>query len=321
MTATVDGTNGITAPLAVIIAGATSGQATISPPAVAGTPTLTLPTVSGTLLTNNDVSATPPIRQTVLSGPVDSSGFPSFGGSTGSTSITMAGTLIVTAANGFDTNGGVNRTGSGTNLVWSGLSSNITYILLAVVAADKTISTTNVASTNFTTQWGGTASVGASVYTFNIQEMKMYVGNGTSASQTYAVPVGEATVSGGVVNSITWYALMGRYISAWTATLPGAAAAISNNHNIGVSQLDSGMEWENTTTEFGYAVGDQLIVPSGNGGNGVLFAFIWQTYKSVGFTTQNAGSTVFNVFHKTTGVSNTATPANWKYRTWSKRKW
>jgi len=320
MTATVDGTNGITAPLAVIIAGATSGQATISPPAVAGTPTLTLPTVSGTLLTNNDVSPTPPVRQTVISGTVDSNGFPSFGGSTGSTTVTQSNILIATAANGSDIRGGVNRTGSKTNPSWTGLSTNGTMYLGVTVNADGTL--TEFSTTlQPTYQWGGTYSTTANQRTFNIQEMTMKVGSGAAATQAYDVFVGEVTVAGGVTTAITWYALMGRYIAAWTATLPGAAAAISNNHNIGVSQLDSGMEWENTTTEFGYAVGDQLNVPAGNGGNGATFAFTWQTYKSVGFTTQNAGSTVFNVFHKTTGVSNTATPANWKYRTWSKRKW
>ena len=48
-----------------------------------------------------------PVRQTVLSGPVDSNGQAAFGGSTLGTTVTMTGTLIATAANGFGSSGAV----------------------------------------------------------------------------------------------------------------------------------------------------------------------------------------------------------------------
>lgn len=168
-----------------------------------------------------------PVRQTVLSGPVDSSGFSAFGGSTGSTTVTASGTLKATAAAG----GNANYTGSIVNPSWTGLSTNGTMFLYLDITSGGVV-TTGSTTLEPTYQWGGTYSTTNLQNTFNIQEMTMKVGNGSTASQVYRVFVGEVTVAGSVVTAITWYQTMGRYNSALQA-VPAASSSTSFNHNIG----------------------------------------------------------------------------------------
>jgi hypothetical protein len=170
---------------------------------------------------------TPPVRQTVLSGPVDTSGLAAFGGSTGSTTVTAAGTLTATASNGV----AGDRTGSIVNPSWTGLSTNGAMFLYLDIAANGTC-TTGSTTLAPTYRWGGADVTTNNQATFNIQEMQMKVGNGATAAQTYRVFVGEVTVAGAVVTAITWYALMGRYSSGRFAI--AASTAYNRNHNIGV---------------------------------------------------------------------------------------
>lgn len=173
----------------------------------------------------------PPVRQTVLSGPVDSNGLPNFGGSTGSTAVTASGTLKATAAAGGDTN----YTGSITNPSWTGLSTNGTmYLYLDITSAGVVTTGSTTLAPNY--QWGGTYSTTNNQNTFNIQEMTMKAGNGSTASQVYRVFVGEVTVSGGVVTAITWYAIMGRYHSGRFSV--SSSTTYSKAHNLGVQPLN-----------------------------------------------------------------------------------
>ena len=171
-----------------------------------------------------------PVRQTVLSGPVDSNGQAAFGGSTGGTTVTMTGTLIATAANGFGSSGAVDVVGSGTNLSWTGLSTNGTmYLYVDVSGGALTPGSTTLAPVY---QHGGTYSTTSGQFTFGTQEMVGKVGNGSSAVQTNRVFVGEVTVAGGVVTAITWYALQGRYQGS--ATLPANGSTVAFSHNVGM---------------------------------------------------------------------------------------
>lgn len=259
-----------------------------------------------------------PVRQTVLSGPVDSNGLPNFGGSTGSTTVTMSGTLVATAANGAASTGAVDLAGSIVNASWTGLSTNGTMYLYLTVNTDGTC-TTGSTTLAPTYQQGGTYSTTSGKSTFNIQEMTMKVGNGSSADQAYRVFVGEVTVSGAVVTAITWYALMGRYIGAWTATLPAAGSAVSASHNIGVSDIESKFVAECTTTDSGYAVGDR-ITPSQHGAGGANTpTYAWTTATSTG--TVCVTSNGWRVNNKSSGASADVTESSWKYRFEAKRAW
>ena len=210
---------------------------------------------AGLTFANGDTQAyaTVPVRQTVLSGGVDSNGFASFGGSTGAATVTASTTLIATAANGAS-----NRTGSITNPSWTGLSTNGTMYLGLTINADGTCTpfSTTLAPVY---QWGGTYGTASGQRTFNIQEMIMKVGNGSTAAQSYDVFVGEVTVAGAVVTAITWYALMGRARSASLGT-PAISTQFLFNHNLGTPSPKKTAVLRNITTDLSYSVGDEVDV-------------------------------------------------------------
>jgi hypothetical protein len=262
------------------------------------------------------------VRQTVLSGPVDTNGFSAFGGSTGAATVTASGTLIATASNGSDISGNIDRVGSITNPSWTGLNTNGTMYLYLDIAANGTC-TTGSTTLLPTYRWGGADVVTSGQATFNIQEMQMKVGNGSTAVQTYRVFVGEVTVGSSVVSAIIWYALMGRYQSATTATLV-ANTKISANHNIGVIPKDRKFVIICTTANGNYTVGDELINPTSMT-DGTLF-LIPTTPKgsrnamSSAFGIQGASSacTVFN----DAGTSRAdLANASWSYRFEATRGW
>ena len=261
-------------------------------------------------------TVTVPVRQTVLSGPVDSAGQAAFGGSTGGTSVTMTGTLYATAANGFGSSGAVDVVGSGTNLSWTGLTTNGTmYLYVDIAAGALTAGSTPLAPTH---QAGGTYSTTSGQFTFNVQEMVGKVGNGSSATQTNRVFVGEVTVAGGVVTAITWYALQGRYDSGWTATLPGTGTATSKSHNIGCEDVLAEVLFKCTTTDIGYAVGDvirQMMVSDSTS----LAMTIATTAKVASFT--SGGSTAFRAVNKSTGAGASLTAGSWSYKVIARRNW
>lgn len=184
------------------------------------------------------VNSTPPVRQTVLYGPVNSDGTPNFGGSTGGTTVTAAGTLSLTSANGK-----TDHVWDAVNPSWTGLNTNGTMYLYL----DETDGA--VASTLAPVyQEGGTPSTTSGQFTYNKKEAKAYVGNGSSAVQKYRCCVGQVTVSGGVVSAITWYALRGSFESAATAWT--TSANVNWNHHIGLAldQLDATLYISNSST-------------------------------------------------------------------------
>lgn len=260
-----------------------------------------------------------PVRQTVLSGPVDTNGLPNFGGATGSTTVTASGTLIATAANGFSTlNGETNRVGTIANPSWTGLSTNGTMYLYGDINVDGTI-TLGSGTLAPTYRWGGADVVTNGQFTFNIQEMVGKVGNGSIAAQTYRVFFGEVTVAGGVVTAITWYALMGRYYSS-TNTLPGGATNTSKNHNIGVIPLKNSLKATCLVSDGNYAVGDIVENLCGNTAGSVVRPIpVITTRNTISFTTGAAAA--MQTINKTTGVDFTMTAANWSYQLTADRGW
>lgn len=259
----------------------------------------------------------PPVRQTVLSGPVDSNGFSAFGGSTGSTTVTASGTLKVTAAAGGD----ANYTGSVTNPSWSGLSTNGTmYLYLDVTSAG--VVTTGSVTLAPVYQWGGTYSTTSNQHTFNIQEMTMKLGNGSTAVQAYRVFVGEVTVAAGVVSAIVWYQLMGRYFAAWTNTLPSSSTSFSSNHNLGLIDFNGRLQLKCLTTDNGYSVGD-IVEYSGAGFSGTTSPatyFIRRQRLSMSSATSNAVACWY-MTPAGGGAPASLTLANWAYRFIANRDW
>ena len=259
-------------------------------------------------------SSSVPVRQTVLSGPVDSSGFAAFGGSTGSTTVTASGTLKATAAAGGD----ANYTGSIVNPSWTGLSTNGTMFLYLDITSGGVV-TTGSTTLEPTYQWGGTYSTTNLQNTFNIQEMTMKVGNGSTASQVYRVFVGEVTVAGGVVTAITWYALMGRYISA----LYGIALSTNytNSHNLGHKYCLLTVNIVCQTAELGYAIGDKTIIQGADNDNIQNFGCMVSNTGRNSAVTTTSSSTLPSVINRTTFATVTITAANWKFELTAQRSW
>ena len=103
---------------------------------------------------------------------------------------------------------------------------------------------------------GGTPSTTSGQYTFNVSQMKGYLGNGSTAPQCYRVFLGECNVGASSVLSATTYVLFGTS-TVKQATIVAATAYLLN-HNIGTDMIDISHYIECKIAEFGYSVGDRI---------------------------------------------------------------
>lgn len=283
-----------------------------------------LPPVAGVTSVNGNTGNVsvpePSIRQTVLGGPVDTSGLPTFLPATSaslsitSQNIAAGAPFVVAAANGFNSTGALDRIGISTaNLTWSGLAANSTNYLYVDVAANGTLTpgSTTVAPIY---QNGGTPAVTANQATFNIAQMQMFVGNGSTAPQTYRVFVGEAVTNASTVTSTVAYAYQGKYDTGWFAV--SQSSAYSKNHNIGVVDLDT-TTWANSTaTDVGKYRAD---TSGGYTGSVSISSGIFNGIDSRnGMTFYTGGGPIFTVYR---GASGNITIASGYCRAIVKRSW
>ncbi len=310
--AEVGANTSITSLASPAIAGAT---ATTQSPGDSTTKVATTAFVAAAVAAGNPVV---PVRQTVLSGPVDTDGFAAFVGATGSTTVTATGTLIATASNGFGASGNVDRVGSITNPSWTGLSTNGAMYLYLDIASNGTC-TTGSTTLAPTYRDGGADVVTNNQFTFNKQVMIGKVGNGSVATQTYRVFVGEVTVAGAVVTAIVWYQLMGRYKSADT-TIPGLGASVAFNHNIGVLDVEHQLFSRCITNSGNFLVGyvnSYLATQSGT-----AYGPLQPMQQSTKQTTYTMGSSsALILVDPSTGGLNSQTTANFKFFLVAKRGW
>ncbi len=270
-------------------------------------------------------------RQTVAAGPVSSAGLPTFLPSTSgalsvtSQNVTATARFIATAANGWDWQGRPSdRVGvSLANLAWTGLTAsraaaapNFLYVSIGADGA-LTPGSTLLAPVY---QEGGTPGTANGQFTFNIAEMKGYLGNGSTAPEAFVVLVGEAATDGSGVISTVAYAYNGRFESAFTNTLPSLATFTSTSHNIGVKPRNATFIVENITADVGYAVGDQITE-----GHMSAYSTLYTTLpivtnaKLIGVQTGNSAGIA--IIARTTGNAAAATAANWKYGFVADRGW
>jgi len=269
-------------------------------------------------------------RQTVAAGPVSTAGLPTFLPSTTGTlsltaqNVTATARFVATAANGWDWQGRPSdRVGvSLTNPAWTGLTASraaaTPNFLYVVVAGDGSLTTgSTIVAPIF--QWGGTPATTAGLFTFNIGEMKGYLGNGSTAPESFVVFVGEAATSGSGVISTVAYALNGLYDSGYVGTLPTAYTATARNHNIGEIPRFCDFRARCNTSDLGYAVGDEI---SGS--------MMWTEDGAVNIpfpisTSKLAASVIVqnnvDVLHKTTGARSALTRASWDWRIVADRGW
>lgn len=268
-----------------------------------------------------------PVRQTVLGGPVDTNGFPTFLPSTAvalaitSQNVTSTAPFVVSSANGFGLNGAANRIGISTaNLTWSSLTASNTNYLYVDIASNGTMSTGSTTTAPIY-QFGGTRSTTSGQFTFNIQEMSATVGIGSAANQAYRVYVGEAVCSGSAVTSTVAYAYQGAYESGYTNTLPGSATGISKNHNIGETRIKATIKLKCITANSGYSVGEEVDNGALLGSENLTTPIQLANTRNVVRTTTGNIVAPWVIRDGSTGTGDNLTLADWAYGFFVKRAW
>ncbi len=272
------------------------------------------------------------VRQTVQHGPVTTAGLPNFLPSTdanldlGSQNISSSYPFVVSAANGANASGAVNRIGISTaNLTWTGLTASraaaTPNFLCVTINADGTL-TPGYTILPPIYQWGGTPSTINAQYTFNIAEMKGYLGNGSTAPEVFIVWVGEAATDGSGVISTVAYAYNGRYDSGFTATLPTTSTKTSASHNIGCKPRSYEVIFECTTADGGFAVGEQIKVAQSvwsYDGSVLRPVPVLASVNTMAFTSSSSQAWVSS--NAASGASLVYTLASWKYKAIAERGW
>lgn len=281
-------------------------------------------TVTGTCTGCASGASQVPVIQTVMYGPSDSNGAPTFlpASTTGLnfTTQNISGTypLTVTSVNGFSASGYNNSVGvQSSNFTFTSLPNSTTsYLYVTVSGGALTTGSTTTAPSYIQ---AGSAPVTNGQYTYVIADAKMYLGNGSTAPQVNVVFVGEAVASGGNITSSVNYAYNGFYRSPNTA-VPNTNTLTTFSHNIGVKEVISYSLLVNTTAELSYSVGDYAY---GMGYNGSVST----TYNGIALSSRNAVIQYMDggmprVINRTTpGQIAAITQANWKIIIFAKRQW
>lgn len=276
----------------------------------------------------------PSVRQTVNGGPVSTNvltpGVPTFLPATSvnlnltTQNVSSATPLTCTAANNVLNTSGANNDAFGfsvANFTWNGLTNATTNYLYVIITPSTGLMTPGFTVLPPIYQAGGVPAVTAGQFTFNIGEMRGYLGNGAAAPQAYVVFLGEAVTAGAAVTSTIAYAYNAFFESAFTVTLPGAAVFTPVSHNLGVTPRIAEITIENIIAEIGYAIGDQ--VSSGailtNAGGSLTIPTVTSNRLTGGF--QTGSNTGLGLLSRTAGGATILTAADWKYRFYFARGW
>jgi len=281
------------------------------------------------LLQSSGVSASSgavPVRQTVLSGPMDANGastmlpLTSANLTVTTANITANAPVVVTAANGFSAAGAVNRIAStSANQTWANLTANSINYLGLRLEANGTVSPVFTANAPVY-QNAGTASNGNNNYTFNIQAMSMSLGNGSATAQSWTVFVGEANCNSNAVVSMVSYAYMGRYDSGFTATLPSNATQTTRQHNLGITPELFNFIIECTTAQSGFSIGDRTDYRSFYGSDATSLVWERLNVSRNSMFLQTPAATAFAAINAA-GTNTGVTAGNFKYKFTAGRGW
>jgi len=157
----------------------------------------------------------------------------------------------------------------------------------------------------------GTPSMVNGQFTFNINEMKAYVGiGGTSYVQVWRTFFQQSVTSSTAITSVINYALNGKYISPLFGI--ALSSTYTNNHNIGCNFIANRTALVNISAEGGFEAGEEIEMNAGG----------YNEY-NVGYTS-SAGrltcstivstSVAFSTLNKTTKTYLRLTLTNWKFK-------
>lgn len=219
---------------------------------------------------------------------------------------------LFSVANGFSSNGFPNNLNELVSIdinVPNLAASSTCYIWRDTVA--NTCGYVTVADTE---QPGGTIPVTANKYTFDNSGMKMYLGNGTTATQSNRIIVAEIDTDTTKVVAIRCRAYQLRFEGAFITPLPAAGIALNSTHNFGTNQNTSTfIELECITAENGFIAGDRYYLVAGTGAN---TSYLNPASIGIGrstFKSSTGSATGWLITNPTSGNASSPTPANWKW--------
>lgn len=272
-------------------------------------------------------------RQTVSTGPVTTAGLPNFLPATTSGTLALQTSnvsptypLVATAASGWSvaTGAPVDTIGVSTGpLTWPGLAPNRAaatpnFLYVTIAGGVLTPGSTLLPPIY---QHGGTPAVTSGQFTFNIAEMRGYLGNGTSAPPVNLVVMGEAATDGMGVTSTVAYGYNGQYDSGFTSTLPSTSTSVSRSHNLGIVPRAKDIIFECTTANAGFAVSEQVSVLSttGSESGNARAPSISLTRNTMRLTVTT--SSAFLIVNPGAFGATDLTPAAWKFKFIAERGW
>ncbi|MBM4224419.1 MAG: hypothetical protein FJ167_06440 [Gammaproteobacteria bacterium] len=232
--------------------------------------------ISPVTVTDPSVRTTVSVRQTVLTGPVDTNGHPdiiSYSGQNISLLATSTSPLVVAFAAGHDANGAVDyiaRYTANTSSAWTLPTINATYYLFIDRDASTAAITYGYTITRPTYVDDDAASITSGAHTFLINAMQMYLGDGATASVKQRVFVGESVVSGGAITSVTSYMFAGRFKSSADQSFNLDNSSKSETHKLGLKPDIFHWTLVNQTGSDGYAQNDEVLLPQSHNANGVF---------------------------------------------------
>jgi len=264
-----------------------------------------------------------PVRNTVISGPVDSSGLPAnLSAVSGSLAISELSGSMTTWANGFDANGQVDYIQlltADVSSAWSSLTASSTLYLYKRHGTTK-----NTITYEFTTikpiyqDYAPTTTTNNTWY-FNTKTMIGYAYSSSSSAWSVSprVYIGECVTGTSLVTSVTCYAYQGKYKSQ-AYTTPATATAVSESHNIGMMPRIVQARLQCITTDLGHTVDDEIGSYASYDGTYMLPIAPTVNRLTIGVTTGSSGLYGIN---KSTGVGASLTLADWGYVFEAERGW
>ncbi len=278
-------------------------------------------------VTQSSTRATVPVRQTVLSGPVDANGHAqllSYSGQNVTLAATTGSPLVVAFAAGHDASGAVDyilRLTSNASNAWTLPTSNATYYLFADRDAATEAITYGYTTARPTYVDDDAASITSGAHTFLINEMKMYLGDGASASAKQRVFIGEAVVSGGAITGVVSYMFRGRFKSSADQSFTLADSSKSETHKLGLTPAEVRWVLVNQTAEHGYVQNDELDVRSIVRAADQLGAPPNTCANVTTLQIRYAWLAIAPYVLDASAVQQAVTAANWKLRAYAARGW
>lgn len=218
---------------------------------------------------------------------------------------------------------------------WELLNPNTTNVAVVDAAADTTtwplLATNQTGSQAPTTDAGLTYNASTNTLTATTF-VGALTGNADTATTATTATTVSTTVSSGAVGTTqaaadnstkiatTAYADRLRLASVVSTssetTVPGSDTEATFSHGLGAVPSLYTVSIRCKTTEYGYAVGDEICVTSNSDGDGARPGSTWVNSTTVGFRAQNANAV--SIKRRDAGGSTVITNANWKlvFRAW-----